>query len=118
MLEEITVTAQKREQSIQDVGIAMSAFSGDQLAQMGWTNAQQVTAMVPGVQTIQPNGQAEGEKVLEQSARGAIQRRGSVTGHAPRYHPGGISASAIGTLKGSHQMITHRYGTFGGSWNV
>ncbi|MBP6699840.1 MAG: TonB-dependent receptor [Halioglobus sp.] len=58
VLEEITVTAQKREESIQDVGIAITAFTGDQLSQLGWTNAQQVTAMAPGVQTIQPNGEA------------------------------------------------------------
>ena len=58
VLEEVVVTAQKREQSIQDVGIAITAFTGDQLEQLGWTNAQQVTAMAPGVTTIQPNGEA------------------------------------------------------------
>jgi len=58
VLEETVVTAQKREQSIQDVGIAITAFTGDQLEQLGWTNAQQVTAMAPGVTTIQPNGEA------------------------------------------------------------
>jgi iron complex outermembrane receptor protein len=52
------VTAQKREESIQDVGIAITAYTGDQLDQLGFTNAQQVTAMAPGVQTIQPNGEA------------------------------------------------------------
>ena len=58
VLEEIIVTAQKREQSAQDVPIAVSAFSGDQLEQLGYTNAQQVTAMAPGVSTVQPNGEA------------------------------------------------------------
>ena len=48
VLEETVVTAQKREQSIQDVGIAITAFTGDQLDQLGFTNAQQVTAMAPG----------------------------------------------------------------------
>ena len=33
VLEEVVVTAQKREQSLQDVGIAVSAFSGDQMNQ-------------------------------------------------------------------------------------
>lgn len=56
VLDEIVVTAQKRDQSMQDVGIAVTAFSGDQLDQLGWTSAQQVTAMSPGVTTIQPNG--------------------------------------------------------------
>ena len=58
VIEEITVTAQKREQNIQDVGIAMSAFSGEQMEQLGFSNAQQVTSMAPGVSTVQPNGEA------------------------------------------------------------
>ena len=37
-LEEVVVTAQKREQSMQDVGISMSAFSGQQLANLGISN--------------------------------------------------------------------------------
>ena len=56
VLEEVMVTAQKREQSLQDVGIAVTAFSGDQLNQLGWDSAEKVTSMTPGVTTIQPNG--------------------------------------------------------------
>lgn len=56
VLEEVVVTAQKREQSVQDVGISVSAFTGDQLEALGYTNAQEVTALAPGVSTIQPNG--------------------------------------------------------------
>ncbi|MEG3766506.1 TonB-dependent receptor [Alteromonas sp. 14N.309.X.WAT.G.H12] len=58
VFEEISVVAQKREQSVQDVGIAITALSGDQLEALGFDNAQQVTAMAPGVQTVQPNGEA------------------------------------------------------------
>jgi iron complex outermembrane receptor protein len=58
MMEEIVVTAQKREQNVQDVGIAISAFSGEQMERLGYDNAQQVTSMAPGVSTIQPNGEA------------------------------------------------------------
>ena len=35
VLEEIVVTAQKREQNIQDVGIAITAFTGDQMESLG-----------------------------------------------------------------------------------
>lgn len=56
VLEEVTVTAQKREQSLQDVGIAVSAFSGDQISQLGWDTAEDVLSQVPGVTLIQPNG--------------------------------------------------------------
>ena len=58
IIEEVVVTAQKREQNVQDVGIAISAMTGEQMEQLGFTNAQQVTAMAPGVSTVQPNGEA------------------------------------------------------------
>ena len=56
ILEEVIVTAQKREQSIQDVGIAVTALTGDQMNALGMTNAQHVTDMAPGVSIVQPNG--------------------------------------------------------------
>ena len=58
VIEEVVVTAQKREQNAQDVGIAISAVTGEQMRQLGYTNAQQVTALAPGVHTVQPNGEA------------------------------------------------------------
>lgn len=58
LLEEIVVTAQKREQNQQDVGIAITALSGTQMRALGYTNAQEVTALAPGVSTLQPNGEA------------------------------------------------------------
>ena len=58
VLEEVVVTAQKREQRLQDVGIAVTAMSGDQMEALGFDTAQQVTAMAPGVSTVQPNGEA------------------------------------------------------------
>jgi iron complex outermembrane receptor protein len=58
LMEEIVVTAQKREQNAQDVGIAITALSGEQIRALGYTNAQEVTALAPGVSTVQPNGEA------------------------------------------------------------
>ena len=49
VLEEITVTAQKREQDIQDVGIAISAFSGAQMRALGVEKSFDIAAFVPGV---------------------------------------------------------------------
>ena len=49
MLEEVVVTAQKREQNLQDVGIAVSAFTGDQMAAMGVTQSVDIAAFTPGV---------------------------------------------------------------------
>ncbi len=48
-LEEVIVTAQKREESIQDVGIAITAFSGEQLDALGITDSTAIAEFTPGV---------------------------------------------------------------------
>ncbi len=49
VLEEVIVTAQKREQSLQDVGIAVSAFTGEQLRAFGVSESFDIAAFTPGV---------------------------------------------------------------------
>ncbi len=49
VLETVMVTAQKREQDVQDVGIALTAFSGDQLESLGFENSIDIARMTPGV---------------------------------------------------------------------
>jgi iron complex outermembrane receptor protein len=49
VLEEVVVTAQKREQNIQDVGIAITAFTGDQMRTLGMTNSFDIANFTPGV---------------------------------------------------------------------
>ena len=49
VLEEIIVTAQKREQNVQDVGISLTAFSGDQIRSLGMTSASELGAITPGL---------------------------------------------------------------------
>ena len=48
-LEEIIVTATKREKSIQDVGIAIDAFSAESLSDLGWTDVTQVANQSPNL---------------------------------------------------------------------
>src|SRR5690606_31038343 len=50
VLEEIIVTARKRQESIQDVPISMAAFSGDQMRDAGISNVKHLTMQVPGLQ--------------------------------------------------------------------
>lgn len=49
VIEEVIITAQKREQSVQDVGIAITAFSGDQMKELGFEDSYDVARMTPGV---------------------------------------------------------------------
>ncbi len=48
-LNEIVVTAQKREQNLQDVGVSVSALSSEMLTEKGITNAKDIAKAVPGV---------------------------------------------------------------------
>ena len=48
VLEEITVTAQKREQSINDIGVTVSAFSDQQMEALGIETTTDVMDFTPG----------------------------------------------------------------------
>ncbi len=52
VLEEITVTAQKRQQSLQDVGISITALSEDQLRALGVTSTTDISQQVPSLQLV------------------------------------------------------------------
>ncbi len=49
VLEEVIVIAQKREQALSDVGIAVTAFTGDQIEALGFETSTEIVAMSPGV---------------------------------------------------------------------
>lgn len=49
VLEEITVTATKREESVQDVSISMTAMSGDMIEAFGFQDALEVFNQIPNV---------------------------------------------------------------------
>lgn len=55
-LEEIIVTAQKRAQNSQDIGISISAISGADLNSLGAVAATDITKNMPAVVLTQPNG--------------------------------------------------------------
>src|SRR5579862_4635856 len=55
-LEEIVVTAQKREQNSQDIGISLSAVTGADLNSYGAVAATDITKSMPAVVLTQPNG--------------------------------------------------------------
>jgi len=50
VLEEIVVTAQKREQNLQEVPISVTAFTGEQIDALGITDYTEITQQIPGLQ--------------------------------------------------------------------
>lgn len=55
-LEEIIVTAQKRSESLQDVPVAVSAFTGDTMKTLGITNASDLVDLTPGFASATQQG--------------------------------------------------------------
>ncbi|HEX7853893.1 MAG TPA: TonB-dependent receptor [Sphingobium sp.] len=68
-IEEIIVTAQKREQSVQDVPIAITALTGDALQANRVMNVQDLSGLAPGV-TVRPS--AGGVQIPSFTIRGAV----------------------------------------------
>ncbi|MDE0158385.1 MAG: TonB-dependent receptor [Gammaproteobacteria bacterium] len=56
VLEEIIVTAQKREQNLQNVGISVTALSGDQMRKFEFNNSTEVGQQIPGVTNFSTMG--------------------------------------------------------------
>lgn len=52
-IEEVVVTAQKRSESAQDVGISITAFTGETLSQKGVLTAEDMAALTPGLVVTQ-----------------------------------------------------------------
>ena len=73
VFEEIIVTAQKREQSLQDVPISISVFSGEKIEEAGIDNLDDLALYVPNFS----KGESGGGAIL--------QMRGIATGANPAY---------------------------------
>ncbi len=72
-LEEVIVTAQKREESVQDVPIAISAFSADKLAEKGVTNIANVSDFSPNIQIDRASPFAGSSTIISAFIRGIGQ---------------------------------------------
>ena len=68
-LDEIVVTAQKREQNLQDVPIAVTALSGETLQANRVTNVSDLSGLAPGVQV---RAAAGGSQLASFTIRGAV----------------------------------------------
>jgi iron complex outermembrane receptor protein len=59
-LEEIVVTAQRRQQSVQDIPYNISAFDGNQIAAAGAVSLNELTKLVPGLTSVDEGAGARG----------------------------------------------------------
>lgn len=57
-LDEVVVTAQRREQNLQEVGISVTAFSDEQVRNMGFANTVDVAQMTPNLNYTVPQGES------------------------------------------------------------
>lgn len=91
ILEEITVTAQKREQSANEVSIAITAFSGEQMDALGLESSTDLIAFTPGVSLA---GDIGGQRAIF-NIRGVVQNDYADLAEAPVavYVDGGYLAS-------------------------
>ncbi len=55
-IEEIIVTAQKREQNLQNVPVAVTAFSGETISNLGIKSSSDIAAIVPNLEIGLPGG--------------------------------------------------------------
>lgn len=63
-LEEVVVTAQKRAESLQDVPIAVTAISGDKIADAGIQGLEDISSYVPNLKITSATGQSAGFIVI------------------------------------------------------
>lgn len=56
MIEEVVVTAQKRTESVQDVSIAIRAFSEEELSNLSTNNLEELTEFVSGAELFDDRG--------------------------------------------------------------
>ncbi len=95
-LEEIVVTAEKRQESLQDVSIAISAFTGSMMRDQGITGIEDLSSMAPGLMVSENGGNVE------------IAMRGIVTTNfveagdsATSFHVDGVYLSRPSSLTGT-----------------
>jgi iron complex outermembrane receptor protein len=68
-VEDIVVTAQRRSESIQDIGIAVTAYGAEQIRDLGFTSSGDLISMVPGASMSNTSG----GQYLQFSIRGVTQ---------------------------------------------
>jgi iron complex outermembrane receptor protein len=98
-LEEIVVTARKREESLQEIPIAISAFTAEQIENRGITRLEDLTLQVAGVQYHSLGLSIPGR------VNSSIRFRGmDVNSQVPTFQLGTLFVDGIYVLGGTHSI--------------
>ncbi len=123
VLEEVVVTAQKREQQLSDVGISVTAFSGKQMRELGVSTTQEIDNQTPGlivtdfgsgattVFTIRGAGQLDFND--QQEAPGAVYIDGAYNSYLAGVGFNFYDLERIEVLRGSQGTLFGRNATAG-----
>ncbi|MDB4512119.1 TonB-dependent receptor [Arenicella sp.] len=64
LMEEIVVTAQKRQQSITDVNLSVTAFTGDDMDALGFSDSTDISSQTPGLSIGTPVGEGNNPSLV------------------------------------------------------
>ena len=64
VLEEVVVTAQKREQSVQEVGIAITSLTGTEIRELGFATALDISHQTPGLEVASAYGTGSSAQIM------------------------------------------------------
>ncbi|MBW2939901.1 TonB-dependent receptor [Zhongshania aquimaris] len=99
VLEEILVTAQKRAEGLQDIPIAISAISGDEIKDLGVERSDQLGSVVPGLTTSATIGGGSIVNLQIRSVGGGDILAG-VESRVGQYFDGVYYGSTVGSMSG------------------
>lgn len=98
-LEEIVVTARKREESLQEIPLAISVFSADDIDRSGFKGLEELSLQVAGLQYSDQGGQRPGR------FNPAIRFRGmNVNSNIPTFQLGALFVDGIYVLGNTHSI--------------
>ncbi len=98
-LEEIVVTARKREESLQEIPLAISAFTADDIDRSGFKGLEELSLQVAGLQYHDQGGQRPGR------FNPAIRFRGmNVNSNIPTFQLGALFVDGIYVLGSTHSI--------------
>ena len=94
LLEEIVVTAQKREENLQEVPLTVSAFTGSALDRLVITQTKELGELVPGLEI---HGTGDGKKEFFLRGVGVEDFQASAGNAVAIYHDGLVFGATVGT---------------------